>query len=70
MSDKTPQQRRKEQARSTGTAHSNGRPVNGTPRGAPAQAEESDETDENIFLFVPNLIGEHTSLHLPIHVLR
>ncbi|KAK3113620.1 phosphatidylinositol synthase 1 (CDP-alcohol phosphatidyltransferase1) [Teratosphaeriaceae sp. CCFEE 6253] len=43
--------------RSAGTAQSNGRPANGTPR-APAQAKETDEqTTENIFLFVPNLIG-------------
>ncbi|KAK3725349.1 phosphatidylinositol synthase 1 (CDP-alcohol phosphatidyltransferase1) [Vermiconidia calcicola] len=38
--------------------HTNGTPVNGHPRG-PARSvdEESDQTDENIFLFIPNLIG-------------
>ncbi|TKA69350.1 hypothetical protein B0A55_08166 [Friedmanniomyces simplex] len=40
-----------------GTVQPNGRPANGVPR-APAQAEQDNEqTDENIFLFVPNLIG-------------
>jgi len=38
----------------------NGRAMNGKPR-APAQSvvedAESDETDENIFIFIPNLIG-------------
>lgn len=40
----------------------NGRPMNGKPQ-APAQDavnERGDETDENIFLFYPNLIGEHS----------
>jgi hypothetical protein len=38
--------------------YTNGRPINGHPR-SPARTveEESDQTDENIFLFVPNLIG-------------
>lgn len=40
-----------------GVMETNGSPLNGHPR-APAQNEErEDETDENIFLFVPNLIG-------------
>ena len=37
----------------------NGAPLNGHPKG-PTHAvaeEESDQTNENIFLFVPNLIG-------------
>ncbi|KAK3057403.1 phosphatidylinositol synthase 1 (CDP-alcohol phosphatidyltransferase1) [Extremus antarcticus] len=38
--------------------HSNGRPMNGQPK-SPARTvkEDDDQTDENIFLFVPNLIG-------------
>jgi hypothetical protein len=38
--------------------HTNGTPLNGHPR-SPARTteQEDDETDENIFLFVPNLIG-------------
>lgn len=55
-----------ELARANGTrangAPVNGRPMNGKPR-APAQAVakevQNDQTDENIFLFIPNLIGEH-----------
>lgn len=39
--------------------HANGRPLNGKPRGA--EIQESDETDENIFLFVPNLIGKYNT---------
>lgn len=40
--------------------HANGAPLNGHPK-RPAGAvldDESDETNENIFLFVPNLIGK------------
>lgn len=40
--------------------HANGRPLNGKPRG-PVQ-EESDQTDENIFVFIPNLIGKFNIL--------
>lgn len=42
-----------------------GRPMNGKPR-APAQVEEEDDdqTKENIFLFIPNLIGEQLYLRL------
>lgn len=53
----------KELARAKGDAHANGKPVNGTPRG-PVQDEEDDQTDENIFVFVPNLIGEYSIAHL------
>lgn len=54
MDGKSPRQRRQEFTRT------NGNPVNGTPQGPPAQTgRPDDETDENIFLFVPNLIGEH-----------
>lgn len=46
------------------TVHSNGG-LNGSPPGPGglAQAFEGDETlgQENIFLFVPNLIGTHTA---------
>ncbi|KAK4504803.1 hypothetical protein PRZ48_002765 [Zasmidium cellare] len=35
--------------------HTNGRPLNGKPRG-PVE-EESNQTNENIFIFIPNLIG-------------
>lgn len=42
----------------------NGRPINGKPR-APAHdavaGAEDDQTNENIFMFIPNLIGEHPS---------
>ncbi|KAK5128964.1 hypothetical protein LTR85_000297 [Meristemomyces frigidus] len=60
MDDQAPRQRRQAMAQAVQQldAQSNGRPPNGTPRGAPAQSEKpDDETDENIFLFVPNLIG-------------
>ena len=41
------------------SAQTNGSPVNGAPP-SPARTEEieDDQTDENIFLFIPNLIGE------------
>lgn len=40
-----------------GAIEINGSPLNGHPP-APAQNHaREDETDENIFLFVPNLIG-------------
>ena len=47
----------------------NGRPMNGRPRSPPRTVEEKDAegTDENIFLFVPNLIGmrqQRGDLHL------
>ena len=32
--------------------------MNGTPRGQALQPEQEEQTDENIFLFVPNLIGK------------
>ncbi|KAK5138530.1 hypothetical protein LTR08_000118 [Meristemomyces frigidus] len=66
MSAKTPRQRRQDHSQAAQPSpQSNGRPSNGTPRGAPTQiaetladeTDETDETDENIFLFVPNLIG-------------
>ena len=34
--------------------------MNGHPRGGPTREEEEAQTDENIFLFIPNLIGEWT----------
>lgn len=39
--------------------YTNGSPLNGHPNGRPKgpAREEKDQTDENIFLFVPNLIG-------------
>ena len=43
----------------TNMNHANGTPLNGHPK-SPARAvadAHEDETDENIFLFVPNLIG-------------
>lgn len=61
----TPKQRRAALAREAEMkqAQANGRPANGVPR-APAQEEEEDEqTDENIFLFVPNLIGRYSSCY-------
>lgn len=45
-----------ELARANGK-HTNGRPLNGRPRGGQVQEEEPDQTNENIFLFIPNLIG-------------
>lgn len=36
--------------------HTNGRPLNGKPRGS--VEEEDEQTNENIFIFIPNLIGE------------
>lgn len=70
----TPKQRREalhkqteivEQAHANGQLNRNGQP-NGAPkehaaRGAGSAADEEEEeeqTDENIFLFVPNLIGK------------
>ncbi|KAK5164486.1 phosphatidylinositol synthase 1 (CDP-alcohol phosphatidyltransferase1) [Saxophila tyrrhenica] len=39
-------------------SQANGRPVNGHPRSPARTAKrDDDQTDENIFLFVPNLIG-------------
>ncbi|KAF7194101.1 CDP-diacylglycerol--inositol 3-phosphatidyltransferase [Pseudocercospora fuligena] len=46
----------KELAQANGNGHANGKPVNGAPRG-PIQDAEDEQTDENIFVFVPNLIG-------------
>jgi len=57
----TPRQRREElikRADSAQEAHSNGT-LNGTPR-APATDPADEQTNENIFLFVPNLIGKPT----------
>ncbi|KAK0959924.1 phosphatidylinositol synthase 1 (CDP-alcohol phosphatidyltransferase1), partial [Friedmanniomyces endolithicus] len=50
--------RRKDNAnRVAGLSQPNGRPANGVPRApAPAEQESQEQTDENIFLFVPNLI--------------
>jgi hypothetical protein len=43
----------------TNGAEANGRPLNGTPRAADSvEDREDDQTKENIFLFIPNLIGE------------
>lgn len=51
-----------ELARANGNA--NGRAMNGKPR-APVQADvEDDQTDENIFVFIPNLIGEKADIIL------
>lgn len=36
----------------------NGKPVNGKLRGGALHEEDSDQTNENIFLFIPNLIGK------------
>ncbi|KAK3624359.1 phosphatidylinositol synthase 1 (CDP-alcohol phosphatidyltransferase1) [Elasticomyces elasticus] len=43
--------------RLAGTTQPNGRPANGAPRAPVSAREAKGETDENIFLFVPNLIG-------------
>lgn len=54
-----PQQAREDTDMSDTNGTLNGVPLNGHPKG-PTRAvaeEESDETNENIFLFVPNLIG-------------
>lgn len=49
--------------------HTNGHPINGHPRGSGRDVEEKDEqTDENIFLFVPNLIGVLCPNHQPVTV--
>nr|POF24031.1 hypothetical protein CFP56_54967 [Quercus suber]POF24045.1 hypothetical protein CFP56_54981 [Quercus suber] len=47
------------QSASTRLARTNGIPVNGRPRGELVDDvdEDDDQTDENIFLFYPNLIG-------------
>lgn len=45
-----------ELARAVSNGHANGRLRNGKPRGP--IIEEDEETNENIFLFVPNLIGK------------
>jgi len=64
MSDnQTPKQRREALARGADPTQSNSRPPNGVPRASAQRAEEENEdeqTDENIFLFVPNLIGTPT----------
>ncbi|KAK0285178.1 phosphatidylinositol synthase 1 (CDP-alcohol phosphatidyltransferase1) [Friedmanniomyces endolithicus] len=51
--------RRKDNAiRVAGTSQPNGRPANGVLRApAPVEDKSREQTDENIFLFVPNLIG-------------
>lgn len=36
--------------------HANGKAMNGKPR--ELMPLEDDQTDENIFVFIPNLIGE------------
>ncbi|KAK0264455.1 phosphatidylinositol synthase 1 (CDP-alcohol phosphatidyltransferase1) [Friedmanniomyces endolithicus] len=54
----SPPRRKDNGGRVAGTSQPNGRPANGVPR-APAPVEDTskEQTDENIFLFVPNLIG-------------
>ena len=66
--DRTPKQRREElqkRADSAQESHRNGTlngTPNGTPRGGPTERfeghQDDEQTDENVFLFVPNLIGE------------
>jgi len=41
----------------THAKHANGTALNGKPRGPARREVPEDETNENIFLFVPNLIG-------------
>ncbi|KAK0929896.1 phosphatidylinositol synthase 1 (CDP-alcohol phosphatidyltransferase1) [Friedmanniomyces endolithicus] len=64
----SPPRRKDNGGRVAGTSQPNGRPANGVPR-APAPVEDTskEQTDENIFLFVPNLIGISTTspLHPP-----
>lgn len=48
----------KELAHANGNTPANGAPLNGHPRGPDVDEEEDEQTDENIFVFVPNLIGE------------
>ncbi|KAI7410308.1 hypothetical protein KC332_g6482, partial [Hortaea werneckii] len=65
--DRTPKQRREElqkRADSAQESHRNGTlngTPNGTPRGGPTERfeghQDDEQTDENVFLFVPNLIG-------------
>jgi hypothetical protein len=48
----------KEVAHANGNGHANGGPsLSRNPPAPPSQEEE--QTDENIFLFVPNLIGTY-----------
>jgi hypothetical protein len=55
MSRRSPRHQKKEEQ--AVVVESNGRPLNGHAKG-PAQPEQQvDQTDENIFLFIPNLIG-------------
>lgn len=66
--DRSPKQRREElqkRADSAQESHRNGTlngTPNGTPRGGPSEVfegqQDDEQTDENVFLFVPNLIGE------------
>lgn len=53
-------------ARANGS-NENGSPTNGKPR-APVQVQdgEDDKTNENIFMFIPNLIGEHHTFPLVV----
>lgn len=49
-----------EQANGQANGHANGR-LNGKPAGSAHDEllEEEEQTNENIFLFIPNLIGKH-----------
>lgn len=50
----------KKLAEANGQGHSNGSIQNGHPKGSGSVVEDDDEeTNENIFLFIPNLIGEY-----------
>ncbi|KAK4889991.1 phosphatidylinositol synthase 1 (CDP-alcohol phosphatidyltransferase1) [Elasticomyces elasticus] len=60
-----------------GTTQLTGRPANGAPRAPVSAREADDQTDENIFLFVPNLIGYIRIVHciaslyfMPLHPRR
>ncbi|KAK1075471.1 phosphatidylinositol synthase 1 (CDP-alcohol phosphatidyltransferase1) [Friedmanniomyces endolithicus] len=54
----SPPRRKDNGSRVAGTSQLNGRPANGVPRAlAPVEDKSREQTDENIFLFVPNLIG-------------
>lgn len=73
---RTPEQRRNDlHAKANGTLNAtpNGTP-NGTPRAASSAVyqggEDDEQTDENIFLFVPNLIGKLSLRHTPAETAR
>ena len=53
----------KELAAANGNGPANGSIQNGHPKGSGGVVEDDDEeTNENIFLFIPNLIGEYRYL--------